>query len=125
MAEVNFEKKDNLLVIKLDGYIDSANAGEVESKINDIRAANPSDKIEIDCEKLKYISSAGLRIVLRIKKAVCDTSIINVSPEVYEIFDMTGKMVLTSTESKIGVRSLETGVYFVRVNGNTTKLVVK
>lgn len=42
-----------------------------------------------------------------------------------EIFDMTGRCVLTSTESKIDVRSLETGVYFVRVNGNTTKLVVK
>ena len=49
MAEVNFEKKESLLVIKLDGYIDSANAGEVESKINDIRDSNPSDKIEIDC----------------------------------------------------------------------------
>lgn len=42
-----------------------------------------------------------------------------------EIFDMTGRCVLTSTESKIDVRSLETGVYFVRVNGNATKLVVK
>ncbi len=42
-----------------------------------------------------------------------------------EIFDMTGLCVLTSVENKIDVRSLETGVYFVRVNGNTTKLVVK
>lgn len=42
-----------------------------------------------------------------------------------EIFDMTGRCVLTSVENKIDVRSLETGVYFVRVNGNTTKLVVK
>ena len=42
-----------------------------------------------------------------------------------EIFDMTGRLVLTSVENKIDVRSLETGVYFVRVNGNTTKLVVK
>ena len=107
MAEVNFEKKDNLLVIKLDGYIDSANAGEVESKINDIRAANPSDKIEIDCEKLKYISSAGLRIVLRIKKAVCDTSIINVSPEVYEIFDMTGFTEMMDVRKAFRVISVE------------------
>lgn len=42
-----------------------------------------------------------------------------------EIFDMTGRCVLTSVENKVDVRSLETGVYFVRVNGNTTKLVVK
>jgi len=42
-----------------------------------------------------------------------------------QIYDMTGRLVLTSTETKIDVRSLETGVYFVRVNGNATKLVVK
>lgn len=42
-----------------------------------------------------------------------------------QIYDMTGRLVLTSTESKIDVRNLETGVYFVRVNGNATKLVVK
>ena len=45
--------------------------------------------------------------------------------ESVQIYDMTGRLVLTSTESKIDVRSFGTGVYFVRVNGNTTKLVVK
>lgn len=51
---------------------------------------------------------------------------INAQNAVYvEIFDMTGRCVLTSTESKIDLRNIETGVYFVRVNGNTTKLVVK
>ena len=45
--------------------------------------------------------------------------------ESVQIYDMTGRLVLTSTESKIDVRSLGTGVYFVRVNGYTTKLVVK
>ncbi len=55
-----------------------------------------------------------------------DFIMVNAQNSVYvEIFDMTGKMVLTSTESTIDVRDLETGVYFVRVNGNTTKLVVK
>jgi len=55
-----------------------------------------------------------------------DYIMIDTQNSVYvEIFDMTGRMVLTSTESKIDVRSLETGVYFIRVNGNTTKLVIK
>lgn len=47
------------------------------------------------------------------------------APVFVEIFDMTGRQVLTSYEAVVDVRSLETGVYFVRVNGNTTKLVVK
>ena len=42
-----------------------------------------------------------------------------------EIFDMTGRLVLTSTETKIDIRDMEAGVYFVRANGKTTKLVVK
>lgn len=55
-----------------------------------------------------------------------DYIMIDAQSSVYvEIFDMTGRMVLTSTESKIDVKSLETGVYFIRVNGYTTKLVVK
>lgn len=42
-----------------------------------------------------------------------------------EIFDMTGRLVLTSTETKIDIRDMEAGVYFVRANGKTTKLIVK
>ena len=55
-----------------------------------------------------------------------DYIMINAQNSVYvEIFDMTGRCVMTSTESKIDLRNIETGVYFVRVNGNTTKLIVK
>lgn len=90
MAEVNFKISDKTLTIMLNGHIDSANAQSVEQAITDIRDNNPSDSIVIDCDNLEYISSAGLRIILRIKKAVSDTKLTNVSPDIYEIFDMTG-----------------------------------
>lgn len=51
---------------------------------------NEDKKIIIDAEKLEYISSAGLRVILRLRKKNESTEIINVSPEVYEIFSMTG-----------------------------------
>ena len=107
MADISFEKTGNKLRICLDGYIDSANAGEVEEKINSIREQNPADSIEVDCEKLKYISSAGLRIILRVRKAVPDTSLTNVSSDVYEIFDMTGFTEMMEVRKAFRVISVE------------------
>lgn len=44
----------------------------------------------IDVENLDYISSAGLRVILRTRKDEPSLKIINAKPDVYEIFDMTG-----------------------------------
>lgn len=78
------------LTIGLEGRIDSGNAAGVESEIMDlIKEKNPS-RIVLDAENLDYISSAGLRIILRLRKTHPDLSIINVKSDVYEVFDMTG-----------------------------------
>lgn len=90
MENVNYTKNDNVLTIALSGHIDSANAPDVEAKITEIREANPCDSAIVDCEDLQYISSAGLRIILRLKKAINDTKLVNVSSEVYDVFEMTG-----------------------------------
>ena len=39
---------------------------------------------------MEYISSAGLRIILRLIKSKRSVKMINVSPEVYEVFEVTG-----------------------------------
>jgi uncharacterized protein (TIGR02172 family) len=65
-------------------------APAAEKEIQAAREKNAPNRILVDCSKLDFISSAGLRVILRLKKAVRDTKIINVSPEVYEILDMTG-----------------------------------
>ncbi|MBP5311301.1 MAG: anti-sigma factor antagonist [Clostridia bacterium] len=90
MSEITFTSTGSKLIVNLEGYIDSANAAEVENKINEIKDNNPCGSLELNCENLKYMSSAGLRIVLRLKKSIPDTVVTNVSSEVYEIFDMTG-----------------------------------
>lgn len=78
------------LYICLNGRVDASNAGEAEKAVNEARAEAPGKKTVIDAEKLEYISSAGLRILLRLRKEDKDLSVINVSPEVYDILDMTG-----------------------------------
>ena len=44
----------------------------------------------IDASDLEYISSAGLRILLQLRKSHSDITITDVSPDVYEILDVTG-----------------------------------
>ena len=39
---------------------------------------------------LEYLSSAGLRVILRMRRDTADLKIINVNSEVYEIFDVIG-----------------------------------
>ena len=107
MNNVTFKLDGDTLVIYLSGHIDSANAAAVEAAINDIRSQNPHSSIVFDCDKLEYISSAGLRVVLRVKKAVNDTSLINVSAEVYDIFDMTGFTEMMEIKKAYRVLSVE------------------
>lgn len=90
MAEIVHVLNGGMLTLKISGNIDSSNAPEIEERINAIREETSPAAVTVDCEKLGYISSAGLRIVLRLKKAVADTELVNVSPDVYEIFEMTG-----------------------------------
>ena len=90
MISINGEKTDNTLRIALDGRIDSTNAADVEKQLDDIVNENSFEGLIIDAEKLEYISSAGLRIILRLKKNNPSLKIVNVSSDVYEIFEMTG-----------------------------------
>ena len=69
---------------QIKGKIDSNNAAEFEKEL---MAALPT---ELDASQLEYISSAGLRVLLKLTKAVGDVTVNNVSSEVYEIFDVTG-----------------------------------
>ena len=82
--------KNGVLTIFLAGHIDSSNSGAAESEINDILATNEHTGLIIDLSDLEYISSAGLRVMLKVRKRYPDVSLINASSEVYEIFDMTG-----------------------------------
>ncbi|MBQ9530689.1 MAG: phosphotransferase [Eubacterium sp.] len=77
------------MTIKLSGRIDSSNAQQTETWLNE-QVGDYRGEIILDASELEYISSAGLRVVLRLKKVNKDTKIINCNSEVYEIFDMTG-----------------------------------
>ncbi len=69
---------------QIKGKIDTTSAAEFEKEI---MAAKPA---EIDAAQLEYISSAGLRVLLKLAKTVGDVTVNDVSSKVYEIFEVTG-----------------------------------
>lgn len=77
--------------IKLTGRLDTVTAPELEGELKEVFASSKS--IVMDLENLEYISSAGLRVLLTAQKTMSASEgmkVINVSEEVYEIFDITG-----------------------------------
>ena len=82
---------DGAVTFYLEGRIDSNNASSVETAIMDESPLFEKVDLAFDAENLEYISSAGLRVLLRIKKTTGkDIVVRNVSDEVFDIFDVTG-----------------------------------
>lgn len=44
----------------------------------------------LDCDRLAYSNSTGLRVILRLKRRIEDTVLTNIHPELYDILNMTG-----------------------------------
>ena len=83
-------QEGNKLIISVAGRIDSSNAPAIEKELNEIFSACPCQSVELDCDKLEYSSSAGLRVILRLKQKLNDTALTNVHTELYNILEMTG-----------------------------------
>ena len=107
MASVEWQKDGENLVISLAGKIDSANAGEVEQRLNQARQEVPSDAVVIDCDGLEYASSVGLRLFLRIRKSGADLSLVNVHSALYEILETTGFTEFLNVKKAYRVISVE------------------
>ena len=95
------------MMIELQGRIDSNNAAQTEKEILAQLSGGDAESVVLDAAALEYISSAGLRVILHVKKTYKDLRVINVSPEVYEIFDMTGFTQMMQVEKAYRVVSVE------------------
>ena len=87
--QANFSE-DQILTIFLEGAIDSTVAPEVEEQIMEHYHASSAKAVVLDAEALQYISSSGLRVLLKLRKLEQNLQLINASSEVYEILEMTG-----------------------------------
>lgn len=101
------ETNNSCVTIKLSGRIDSGNAAATETEVMGQLAGKSGIAVILDAAGLEYISSAGLRVILRVKKSFPELKIINVSSEVFEIFEMTGFTEMMTVEKAYRVISVE------------------
>ena len=87
---MNFLKSRQNLIIFPEGKIDSSTAPNVEKDVFNIAEKEQFKKLILDFSNVSYISSAGLRVILKIKQTYDDLSVIETSLEVYDTFSMTG-----------------------------------
>ena len=91
MLDIKKTLEAGSLNVVLDGRLDTTTATELEQQIkDDIEGVK---ELTFDMEKLDYISSAGLRVLLSCQKIMSKQGnmvVKNVSEEVMEIFEVTG-----------------------------------
>ncbi len=88
---INKDAKGDELTITIDGRLDTTTAPQLEAEINS--GLDGVKTLTMDMSKLVYISSAGLRVLLKAQKIMNKQgkmTVINVNQEIKEIFEVTG-----------------------------------
>ncbi len=96
------------LYVYPEGRISAENADAFERELSDAISAHAEAELVIDAAGLEYISSSGLRVLLRRQQQSDEKiTILNASPEVYEIFSVTGFTKIMNVEKALRFVSIE------------------
>ena len=91
MLNVDYRTEDGVRIISLDGELDTLTSQDLEKQLDELLA--DTDTVVVDMEKVGYITSAGLRILLQMEKVMeqkGSMKVIHVSEDIMEIFEVTG-----------------------------------
>ena len=87
--KIDFHQKDGELIVLIDGRLDTITAPDLEHFL--VEKYEGVTALTFNCEKLAYVSSAGLRVLLTAHKRMKGAmKLTNVSELVMEVFEMTG-----------------------------------
>ena len=87
--KITFAKENGALSVVLEGRLDTTTAPEFETFLN--TNVNGVESLTVNCEKLAYVSSAGLRVLLGAhKKMKGAIKLVGVQELVMGVFEMTG-----------------------------------
>ncbi len=83
--------ENNKAIVSVEGWLDTNSSPQLG---REIEALSDIESLILDFDKLEYIASAGLRIIIlaykKLKSMNGEFSIINVSSEVMDVFKLTG-----------------------------------
>ena len=88
---INKKQDGSALVVALEGRLDTTTAPELEQELKN--SLDGVTDLTLDMDKLDYISSAGLRVLLSAHKTMMkqgQMKVTNASEIVKEVFDVTG-----------------------------------
>lgn len=88
---VDIEKNNQTVILKVEGRLDTTTAPALEKTVNE--ACENAKELVLNLEKLTYISSAGLRVLLAAQKKMNQQGsmkLISVCQEVMDVLEMTG-----------------------------------
>ena len=91
MLNINKAIENGTAAFSLEGRLDTVSAPELEAELKD--ALDGVSELTLDLEKLEYISSAGLRVLLAAQKEMNKRGamkIAHVGETIMEIFEVTG-----------------------------------
>jgi anti-sigma B factor antagonist len=89
--EINVNKNGTALTIAPVGRIDTVTSPELQAVVDE--NIDGVTDLTFDLKQLKYLSSAGLRVLMGAQKIMNkqgDMRLCNVNEDVLDIFDMTG-----------------------------------
>lgn len=88
--EITKNLVDGTLTVAISGRINTNTAPQFEQELSELSGVT---HLVLDFADVSYISSAGLRVILKTRKVMArqgDMVVRNVKPEIYEVFEMTG-----------------------------------
>ncbi len=91
MLNITKNLDDTKLTVQLEGRLDTTTAPQLEESMKE--SINGVTELIMDFEKLEYISSAGLRVLLSCQKIMSkqgSMKVVHVSDLIKEIFEVTG-----------------------------------
>ncbi len=91
--EIKISQKENLLTMSIDGRVDTVTAKDFEVEIQKVLESG-ANEVVVECEKMSYVSSSGLRGFLILQKGITQKggklTLKGLSDPIKEVFKITG-----------------------------------
>ncbi|WP_370586459.1 anti-sigma F factor antagonist [Parageobacillus thermoglucosidasius] len=109
---MDFEVKQDVLIIRLSGELDHHTAEELREKVTDVLESASIRHIVLNLEHLTFMDSSGLGVILgrykQIKKLGGEMIVCSISPTVKRLFDMSGlfKIIRLENDEQFALKTL-------------------
>ena len=93
MLKIDKKVDGRRMEIALEGELDSITSPELDREVQELENV---DEVVLDLKELAYTSSAGLRVIMGLKRRLAGRSLklVNIGLSVREVLDMTGSSAL-------------------------------